>query len=264
MTEEHLIDIGGNRLRALVDGKVGAPWLTCLHGLAANANLWDAEAETFAGSFRVLRTDMRGHGKSEARNPASTFDHLVADVVGIWDALGIERSSVVGLSMGGMTGFGLALSHPDRVVKLVAADCRADAPKFFFDMWTQRQQLLKDEGMDAVVEVTLPIWFTEETRKSRPDLVALARDMIRGTTNAGYVGASKAIQGLDYKRRLAEIRVPILMISGSKDMWHPQEMRSMAALIPGADFVEIPEAAHISNLEQPERFAEIVLDFLRK
>jgi 3-oxoadipate enol-lactonase len=117
--------------------------------------------------------------------------------------------------------------------------------------------------MDAIVEVTLPIWFTEETRSNRADLVKLADKMIRGTSLPGYMGASKAIQSLDYKRRLSEIRVPTLMISGSKDMWHPQEMRSMAELIPGARFEEIPDAAHISNLEQPERFSKIVLEFMR-
>jgi 3-oxoadipate enol-lactonase len=262
LPEERFIEVGGNKLHALVDGKAGAPWLTCLHGLAANAALWDAQAETFAASFRVLRTDMRGHGKSEAKNPASSFDDLIGDVVAIWDALGIERSNVLGLSMGGMTGVGLALEHPGRIVKLVAADCRVDCPQFFFDMWTQRQGLLREKGMDAVIEVTLPIWFTAATRTNRPDLVALARNMMAGTSEPGYIGASTAMQKMDFKRRLSAISAPTLFIAGAGDMWHPQEMREMASLAPGARYAEIPEAAHMSNLEQPERFTELVLDFL--
>jgi 3-oxoadipate enol-lactonase len=259
---EHFVEVRGNKLHALVDGKAGAPWVTCLHGLAANSTLWDTQVRALAGSFRVLCTDMRGHGQSEANNPASSFDDLIGDVIAIWDALGIERSNVLGLSMGGMTGVGLALAHPERVVKLVAADCRVDCPQFFFDMWTQRQGLLKEKGMNAVIEATLPIWFTEATRNSRADLVTLARSMMAGTSERGYIGASTAMQKMDFKRQLSAIRCPTLLISGARDMWHPQEMREMAALIPGARYTEIPGAAHISNLEQPERFTKIVLDFL--
>lgn len=263
MSEEHFIAVGGNKLHAIVDGKEGAPWLTCLHGLATNATLWDAQVPAFTESFRVLRTDMRGHGESEAKNPASSFDDLIADVVGIWDALGIERSNVLGLSMGGMTGVGLALAHPNRIEKLVAADCRVDCPQFFFDMWTQRQTLLREKGMDAVIDVTLPIFFTEETRKNRPDLVARMRTVMAGTSEPGYIGASSSMQKMDFKRRLSDIRCPTLFISGARDMWHPQEMQEMASLTPGARYAEIPDAAHMSNLEQPEIFAKLVLDFLR-
>jgi 3-oxoadipate enol-lactonase len=264
MPKEHFIKVGGNRLHAIVDGKEGAPWLTCLHGLAANATLWDAQVPAFINGFRMLRTDMRGHGQSEATTPASSFDDLIGDVIGIWDALGIDRSNVLGISMGGMTGVGLALAHPDRIVKLVAADCRVDCPQFFFDMWTQRQTLLREKGIEAVIEVTLPIWFTEATRRNRPDLVALARTMMAGTSEAGYIGASSAMQGMDFKRRLSAIRTPTLFIAGARDMWHPQEMQKMAALTPGARYAELPDAAHISNLEQPELFAKHVLDFLRE
>ena len=87
--------------------------------------------------------------------------------------------------------------------------------------------------------------------------------MIIGTSEAGYLGASKALQSLDYKRRLAEIRCPTLFLVGALDGPHPKEMREMAALVPGAEFVEIADAAHIANLEQPERFNEAVRRFLQ-
>lgn len=263
MLEEQFIAVGGNKLHVAIEGKAGAPWLTCLHALAANLHLWDAQAAAFGSSFRVLRIDTRGHGRSTVDHPASSMEDLVGDVAAVWDALGIERSLLVGLSLGGMIGIGLALQHPQRVTKLVAADCRADAPEFFVAMWRQRQQLLRDGGFDAVADVTLPIWFSEATRRDRPDLIALGRAMIVGTSVAGYVGASSALQKLDYKQRLPEIRCPTLLLVGALDGTHPAEMREMATLIPGVQFDEIAEAAHMSNLEQPGQFTEIVLEFLQ-
>jgi 3-oxoadipate enol-lactonase len=190
-------------------------------------------------------------------------DDLAADVVGVWDALGIERSHILGLSLGGMTGIGVALTHPDRITRLVAADCRADAPPFFVEMWDKRQELLRQSGMAAVAAATLPIWFSEATRKDRPEVVEAARGMILGTSEAGYLGASRALQSLDYKRRLTDVGCPTLFLVGAQDGPHPQEMRDMAALVSGAEFVEIADAAHISNMEQPERFSDAVLRFLR-
>jgi 3-oxoadipate enol-lactonase len=263
MSEERLIEVGGNRLHVAIDGRSDGPWLTCLHALAADMRLWDGQMAQLGAAFRLLRTDVRGHGKSTATTPAATVDDLAADVVAIWDALGIERSHVLGLSMGGMTGMGLALDHADRVERLVAADCRLDAPPFFVDMWTKRQQTMRERGMAAVASDTLPIWFSEKTRASRPDLVDLARSMIENTSEAGYLGASTALQRLDYKRRLKDVRRPTLFVVGAQDGPHPGEMREMASLVPGAEFVEIPDAAHMASLEQPERFTEAVLRFLK-
>jgi 3-oxoadipate enol-lactonase len=262
MAEEQFIEVGGNKLRAVIDGAADKPWLTCLHTLASNLHLWDAQAPALAESFRTLRLDARGHGRSTADNPAASLEELAADVVAVWDALGIERSDILGISMGGMTGVGLALDYPDRIGKLVAADCRLDAPGFFVDMWTERQTQLSEIGAAAVADSTLPIWFTETTRNERPDIVEKARAMIVGTSVPGYMGASTALQKMDYKKRLGELRCPTLFLVGELDGPHPAEMREFASLVPGARFVEIPGVAHASVLEAPDKFTEIVLDFL--
>jgi 3-oxoadipate enol-lactonase len=261
--EERFVEVGGHRLEIAIDGRVGAPWLTCLHALAADLRLWASQIGPLGAHFRLLRISARGHGKSTADNPPVSMDDLAADVVAVWDALRIARSHVLGLSLGGMTGIALALGHPTRVDRLVAADCRADAPPFFVDMWTKRQQTMREGGMAAVAEGTLPIWFSEATRRGRPEIVEAARRMIADTSEPGYLGASTALQRLDYKRRLSEIRCPTLFIVGAEDGAHPKEMREMAALVPGAAFVEIADAAHIANMEQPERFNDAVLRFFQ-
>jgi 3-oxoadipate enol-lactonase len=256
------IDVGGLRLSALIEGKELGPWVTFAHSLATDATLFEEQAKALGARYRTLRFDMRGHGRSEAPPRPYALADLVGDVVGLWDALDIERSHFVGLSIGGMTGFGLALDHPDRFVSLTACDCRADAPEFFRNMWDQREAIVDEQGLEGIVEPTIQTWFTEAARARDPALIDQVRAMIRGTSLEGYLGCGDALRRLDYKRRLAEIGTPTLMIVGDADGPHPQEMKAMAAMIPGARLVEIGPAGHLSNLEQPEAFNAALIGFL--
>jgi 3-oxoadipate enol-lactonase len=263
MSEERFITVGANKLRVLIDGAPDKPWITCLHGAATNVHLWDTQIEPLQSMFRILRIDVRGHDKSTVDEIAETFDDLVADVITVWDALGIEKSTVMGLSLGGMTGFGLAIAHPDRVERLIAADCRSDAPEVFANSWVARLQVLKDKGMEGIAEATIPMWMTEDTRSNRADVIAGARELIMTTTDDGYVSVATPLMTLDYKKDLDKIRCPTLLIVGSLDGPHPEEMRKMADLIPGAKFAEVEGAGHLSNFEQPERYNAAILDYLQ-
>jgi 3-oxoadipate enol-lactonase len=261
-TTQALVQVGFGRLHVEIDGPQDAPAVTLLHSLATSGALWTSEAAALSRRYRVLRIDARGHGGSDVPTEPYVFDDLVADVVAVWDGLAIARSAVIGLSMGGMTAFGLALRHPERVTRILAADCRADAPEFFRTMWDGRRKLLAEQGMEAVAEATLPTWLTDATRTSRPDLVGRVKAMILATDPDGYRRATAALQQLDYKRSLAEIRVPATLVVGAQDGPHPAEMRAMADLIPSARFVEIAGAAHLANLERPEAFMNAITTFL--
>ena len=263
MSEERFIEVGGNTLRVLIDGNSARPWLTCLHGAATNVHLWDPQIAPLESMFHILRIDVRGHGKSTVDVLAETFDDLVGDVIAVWDALGIEKSTVMGLWLGGMTGFGLAIDHPDRVERLIAADCRSDAPEAFAQSWVTRLAALKDNGMNGIADVTIPMWMTDASKKNRPDIIAGAHAMIMTTTDDGYVSVAKPLMTLDYKKNLGKIRCPTQLIVGAQDGPHPDEMRQMAGLIPGAEFAEVEGAGHLSNFEQPERFNAAMLGFLR-
>jgi 3-oxoadipate enol-lactonase len=263
MSEERFITVGGNKLRVLIDGREDRPWLTMLHGAATSVHLWDPQIEPLGSMFHILRIDVRGHGKSNAEVQSQTFEDLVADVIAVWDALGIEKSSVIGLSLGGMTGFGLAIHHPDRVERLIAADCRSDAPEAFSQSWVNRLQVLKDKGIEGIAEITVPMWMTKASQENRPELIAGARDLIMSTSDEGYVSVATPLMALDYKKDLGKIRCPTLLIVGSEDGPHPEEMRKMADLIPGAKYAVVEGAGHISNFEQPERFNAALLDYLK-
>jgi pimeloyl-ACP methyl ester carboxylesterase len=125
-----VLNIGDAQIAAVVDGCDGAPWLTLLHALATDHRLWDLQVAALSERFRVLRLDMRGHGASSIGvSGAIDLARLAADVRGVWDSLGIHRSSIMGLSIGGMIALELALDHGDRVERMVVADCRADVSR---------------------------------------------------------------------------------------------------------------------------------------
>jgi 3-oxoadipate enol-lactonase len=263
MAEECIIPVNGNQLRVLIEGSADKPWITLLHGAATNLHLWDAQIAPLEKQFHILRIDVRGHGKSSADVVASSFDDLVADVIGVWDALGIKTSTVMGLSLGGMTGFGIAIKHPDRIERLIAADCRSDAPDFFAKSWVTRLQVLKDKGIEGIAEVTVPMWMAQAAKEGRADVLAGARAMIMTTSDPGYVSVAKPLMALDYKKDLHKIRCPTLLIVGSLDGPHPDEMRQMAGLISGAKYAVVENAGHLSCFDQPEHFNAALLEYLR-
>lgn len=263
-TETRFIELAGGAVHVRIDGDPGKPWLTALHALATDSQLWDAQVPEWS-AYRILRLDMRGHGRSPpGSGPSSSIESFAADVAAVWDALGIERSVVVGLSIGGMIALELALALPDRVVGVVAADCRSDAPAPFKKMWDDRRAVLSAGGLSAVAEVTLPTWLTAETLAGMPNLVASVREMIEATSPEGYVAATKALQELDLKPRLSEIDVPVLYVVGEADGAHPEAMADMARITPGARIESIPGAAHLANIEQPDAFAAATFSFLQE
>lgn len=253
----------GASIHVQFDGGRDGPWVTCLHSLATNARLWEREATWLAeAGYRVLRLDLRGHGQSTCGSGAPDIALYADDVVAVWNATGITSSVVLGLSIGGMIAIELGLSYPGRVSRVIAADCRADAPNAFRAMWDERRALLANEGREALVVATLPSWLTESTRTDRPALVATVADMIRKTSDDGYVSATHALQGLDLLPRLGRMTRPTLYIVGADDGPHPAAMAAMHEHTPGSLLTTIEGAAHLVNLEQPDAFEAAVTRFM--
>ena len=108
--------------------------------------MWDPQVNHFKGQYRILRYDTRGHGKSEPISGAYTLDMLANDVVELWNALGIEKSHFVGLSLGGMAAQSLALHYPERLNSIAICDSRADCPEAYRSNWHQRIVGAQDGG----------------------------------------------------------------------------------------------------------------------
>lgn len=253
----------GLTLNTQVDGPDGAPWLILSNSLGANLTMWDPQIDVLTQGFRVLRYDTRGHGASDTPPGPYTLADLTGDVIALMDAMEIETASFMGLSMGGMTGLGLSLHASDRITRVVCADGRADAPEPFRAMWDQRIGLVDAGGLEAIADGTLATWLTEDWRTAHPQETAAVRAMITGTDPAGYVACCRALQGLDYLRHLGGAKVPVLYVGGSEDKGAaPEVMRAMADATPGGVFIELPGAAHVANINDPNGFNAAVKDFL--
>jgi len=100
-----------------IDGPAGAPWVTFSHSICCDLSMWDTQVHRFKDRYRVLCYDIRGHGGTKVPEGPYDFDMLVDDVVGLWNALKIERSHFVGLSLGAMMGYGLAAARFDKISK---------------------------------------------------------------------------------------------------------------------------------------------------
>lgn len=256
------ITANGIQFRTKVSGAPGAPWLTFSNSLATSLEMWDGQAEAFGKDFQILQYDTRGHGQTDVPEGDYTWQQLTGDVVALWEALGIERSHFVGLSLGGMTGIGLALDQPDRLLSLTACDCRSDAPEMFQNMWDQRCAGIAEGGIAATLDMTLAAWLTEGFRESGSPVVEQLKNMILSTSEQGYLGCVAALRKLDYKQRLGEIKVPTCFLVGEFDGPHPAEMEAMHGLTPGSVFHVIGDAAHISNMEKPQTFNAHLAEFL--
>jgi len=232
------------------------PPVLLTHGFAATGRMWEGQARQFAGTHRVITWDLRGHGRSESPADATTYSEeaTVADMAGLLDALGHERAVIGGLSLGGYMSLAFHLAHPERVRALVLIDTgpgyRSDAPR---DAWNVGARKLGDRlerrGLDLLS--TLSSEMNPSEHSSAAGLAGAARGMLTQRD-------SRVIESLP------SIAVPTLVIVGEKDRQYLDATDYMANKIPGARKVVIADAGHAVNLHQPERFNEVLGEFLQE
>ena len=257
------VTANGVALNCEVSGREGAPWLTFSNSLATNLHMWDAQAAALAGDFRILRYDKRGHGESDVPDGAYDFPMLVGDVIGLWDALGIEKSHFVGLSIGGMTAMGLGLHHADRLSSIVISNAIAEAPAPFVAAWDERIAIVEENGMQALAAPTVERWCSDEFFNSGTPVLDDLRAMVAATPAGGFIGCARALQGLDFEKSLGGIRTRTLFIAGKEDGATPAAtMSRLAGMVEGAQYVELSPAGHLSNIEQTQGYTAALRDFL--
>lgn len=247
-----------------IDGR-GERWVTFVTGIANDLSLWDGQVAALERDFNVLRYDLRGHGGTAASGGAYTIELLVSDLAALLDQLNIRRTSVIGLGLGGAIAQAFALAHPDRVDKLMPCCCRARMVPDFAAMWHKLRETVSTNGLESIVEPTVQRWFSEDFKSRHPEVLEKIRKMIRSTTQEGYMGVTAAFLGLDVEAELGSIKAPTLYVSGAEDKLGgpPALMEGLAAKVKGARHVSVPNAAHIANIQNPEGFNRVLMDFLR-
>lgn len=254
------LTIASEQFHIRIDGPEGAPVLFCSNSLSSDLSMWDAQVAALKDRYRIVRYDSRGHGRSVAPDRPYSIAELGRDALAILDALGIAKAHWLGLSKGGMVGQWMATNHGERLGKVILANtaARMGPP----DLWNGRIATATKAGMAGLVDATVQRWFTSRFLAGKPSMIEPVREMILTTPAQGYRGCCTAIRDMDQRETIRAITNPVLVIIGAHDpATTPAAGELIAAHIPGARSVTL-DAAHISNLEQPEAFTKAVAAFL--
>jgi 3-oxoadipate enol-lactonase len=253
--------VEGGQLFYRVDGKPDSPVLVFSNSLGTDHSMWRAQAPVFSGQFRVVRYDSRGHGGSTVTPGEYTIERLGRDVLSLLDHLEVKTAFYCGLSVGGLVGQWLAAHSGERFDRVVLSSTAAKIGTP--EIWKQRIETIRKEGIAAIVPPLLERWFTAGFRQREPGTVERFRKMVESTPAEGYLATCAAIRDADFRGEVSRIRLKTLVIAGTHDTSTPPEGgRFLAQQIPGATYVEL-DAAHLSNVELPQRFSEEVLRFLK-
>ena len=241
------------------------PAVVFLHGFPFNRSMWREQVKVLRQNFRVIAPDLRGHGQTSVTSGPTTMAAMAQDVIALMDALEISRAVICGLSMGGYVALELYRMFPSRVRALVLADTRAvaDTDEGKLNRELQAQRGLQ-EGMAPIADAMLPKLVAPLTVARRPEVVARVREMILKADPTGAAAAQRGMaQRADLADFLSQINVPTLIIVGRHDLLTPVgESEMMHSRIADSALQIIEDAAHLSNLEQPETFNSALTRFL--
>ncbi len=254
--------VDDTRLHYTEQGR-GAP-LLFVHGLGSSSRDWAAQVDDFAKRYRVLRVDLRGHGRSERGEGPYSIAQFAREVAVLLRKHAHEPAHVVGLSMGGMVALELAASAPRLLRSLVVVNSVADMRLHSWrDVWfyVSRRLAVQALGMRRVGRLLARQLFV------KPDQGVLRRTLVErwaGTDKQAYLWSMDAIMRWSVADRLPRIDTPTLLVSSDEDYTPVAEKRKMKAQMPRAELAVVHDARHALPVERPEAFNAVVDDFLRR
>ena len=248
-------DTGGNKIPLLL-----------IHGFPLDRTLWSAQTRGLVDVARVLAPDLRGFGESPLPIGAVTMDTYADDLRDLLDGLGVQRAVIAGLSMGGYIAFAFYRKYASRVRALILADTRAapDSPEAKKGR-DDNVVLAREKGTAAVAEKMFPKMLMPQTIAARADIANATRALMSRQPSEGVVAALIALRDRpDSTPTLGQIVAPTLIVGGAEDtLTPPKDAEQMRDGIRGARLAVIPNAAHLSNFEQPDAFNQTVRAFLQ-
>jgi 3-oxoadipate enol-lactonase len=259
------VNAGLVQLQVVERGK-GSP-LVLVHGFPLDHSMWQGQLDGLADRYLLIAPDLRGFGASDVTAGTVSMQQMADDIAALLAAMQVtEPVAFCGLSMGGYVAWQFALRHPQRLARLILCDTRAiaDAPEAAEGRRKTASKVLT-EGAKVVADAMLPKFFAPATQQRHPEVIEATRQVILRTNPQGIAAALLGMaERPDVTSRLAEIRVPALVICGRHDVISaPAEMRQIAEQLPDARFVEIEDAGHMAPFEQPAAVNSAIREFLR-
>jgi pimeloyl-ACP methyl ester carboxylesterase len=237
-----------------------------IHGFPFDHLLWRHQVAALSG-WRCMAPDLRGAGSSSGPRAVDEFSmaSYADDLIGLLDYSEVSQAVVCGLSMGGYIAFELLRRFPERVSAAILCNTKAaaDSPeaKLGRDALAARAE---QSGAGAVADALLPKLLARTTQQRQPGVASEVREMILRQPVWGIVGALRALRDRpDSTPLLGRIGVPVLVVAGDDDQITPAaEMEAMQRAIPGAQYTLVPDAGHMTPLEQPRALTKAIRGFL--
>ncbi|OFW41443.1 MAG: hypothetical protein A3F70_08745 [Acidobacteria bacterium RIFCSPLOWO2_12_FULL_67_14] len=258
-----IVTIDGRPVRYVESGDPGGAPLVLVHAFPVGVGMFDPQRGAFPGR-RIIAPALPGFDGS-APLAAPSVDAYARHVIGLLDALRIDRAVLGGVSLGGYVLFGVLRQAAARVAGIMLADTRSAADTGEARAGRIRMLgVLRDKGVPAVAADMLPKLLGETSRRRQPGLAQSVTRMIEGQTAEGIAAAIEVLMSRpDSTPLLRRLAVPALVVVGAEDgLTTPGEMERMASQVPGAQFVSVPGAGHLSNLENPPAFNQAVAQWL--
>ena len=258
---ENTIKVNGLDVAYRFDGPENGHVILIANSLMSDLSMWDWNVPALADRYRVLRYDKRGHGGSQTTPAPYSIPQLADDAVALLDALKIDKVHFIGLSMGGMIGQQLGARYPERVYSLSLCDTASEMPPR--NLWEERFEIARKDGIPGLVDGTIKRWFTTPFIERAPQDIEKVRQMILGTGVEGYIGCASAVRDMAQTTMLLKIKAPTLILTGRQDpACTVDQAIVLNRMIDGSKMVILEEAAHLSNIEQPEAFNRTVRAFI--
>ena len=244
------------------EGVAGGLPVVLIHGFPFNRGMWGPQTLVLSKTFRVISYDVRGHGASEVGDGQYSVEFFVDDLISVLDHLKLKQAVLSGLSMGGYIALRAAERNPERVKALVLCDTKSQADGNEAKIKRAASVLsVKKNGSTAFAQEFVKAVLTENNLKTKPELVRFVVGLISGNTSAGIAGTLLALAArTDTTAALSKMSFPALILVGDQDkLTPPSASEEMLKVLPKAEMGVIPQAAHLSNLENPEAFNEKLL-----
>lgn len=238
-----------------------------IHGFPFNSKMWTPQISAIPSKYRAVTYDVRGHGESDFGDGQYLIEFFVDDLIGLLDYLKIERVVLTGLSMGGYIALRTIEKHPERICGLVLSNTKSSPDNNDAKVKRARQiKIVKNSSITRFADDFLSAIFAESSFTRIPSVVEMIKDIIIKTSPLGVASTLIALAArTDTTGLLGQIKVPTLILVGEEDiLTTPTDAEELHKRIPNSKLEVLPNAAHMSNLENSTLFNKFLFEFLEK
>ncbi|MHA2400699.1 MAG: alpha/beta fold hydrolase [Promethearchaeota archaeon] len=236
--------------------------LLLIHGLGSSTRDWEEQVPVFSQKYQVITIDLRGHGKTDKPKGPYSIKMFVEDISELLKQLKINKTHILGLSLGGVTAFQFAVDYPQLLNSLIIVNAGVEMR---VDSFKQKREFLKRSiiirlvGMKKMGEVLATRLFIKpEQEEQRTKMIERWAE----NDKKAYLSALYSLKGWSVRDKLPNITSPTLILGSDEDYTPSSVKKEFVALIPNGKFIEIKDARHAVSMEKPEEFNEIIMNFL--